>query len=146
MKIYKNQFSPSGAASPRRQATRTDSRHGRGGAGNYASPSASLSSASYGRGQNLVRFTATKKSPLGQIGLAVAMVLTIGLVFLLTSNRITDYDYKMQAMDEEILQLEQTKADLAIDNARATSRAAANRSELAGVMVKPEQVTQATHE
>jgi hypothetical protein len=124
MKIYKNQFSAgSSTVAPRRVSTRTEPTR------------------SYGRGQNQVRHTPVKRSALGQVGLAVGLVMVIGLVFLSQTGRITEYDVKMHDMDKQITELTKKKADLALENARATSRSTLERSELADTMVRPSDVS-----
>ncbi|MCL2095148.1 hypothetical protein FWH13_03440 [Candidatus Saccharibacteria bacterium] len=124
MKIYRNQFNAGSSVTPRARATRTE-----------------LSSSNYSHGRNTVRFTPTRHGIIGQVGFAVSLVLVVGLVFLTMTSRITEYDYKMEAMSRQVQELTARKEELAVENARVTSRATINNSDLADLMTRPSTVS-----
>lgn len=94
----------------------------------------SSQSAAWSRNRNLG--TRMPKG-LGKIsyGLVVGMLtLIVGLIYVAQGTKATGFDYDISRVEEEIAELEAKKEDLAVEQARLTSIAKANSSEVAKAM------------
>jgi cell division protein FtsL len=74
--------------------------------------------------------------PVSHTIVVALLVLVVGLIYVSAGSKTTSYDYDMQRIDKEIAELSAAKDDLAIENARLTSAAAAEKSEVAANMVE----------
>ena len=68
------------------------------------------------------------------IGIFVVMVLIVGLIYVAQGTKATAYDYELSNIENEIAEMEARKEDLAVERARLTSVAAAEKSEVAANM------------
>ena len=100
----------------------------------------SNTTSSWGRNQNIVRHkSASRLGPISHtIFLAVAVTI-LGLIYLTQAAKVTNYDYEAQRVDTQIAELEQQRADLAVENARLTALSTTSSSEVAANMVEPEE-------
>ena len=79
-----------------------------------------------------VAFNAPKG--LGKIsyGVVVGMLtLIVGLIYVAQGTRATSYDYQISEVEAQITEMRAKKEDLAVEQARLTSIAKANESEVA---------------
>lgn len=93
--------------------------------------SATEMSATWTRNRNTVRHT---QKGLGKISytLIVGMLsLIVGLIYVAQGTKGTSYDYQISEVEGQIAELEAKKEDLAVEQARLTSIATANASEVA---------------
>ena len=71
---------------------------------------------------------------LGKISQGVILgmlVLISGLIYVSQGTRATNYDYALSEIETEIAELQSEKEDLAVEQARLTSVAAAEDSQVA---------------
>lgn len=91
----------------------------------------SINGASWSRNRNTVAYN---QKGLGKMsyGLIVGMLtLIVGLIYVAQGAKATSYDYQISEVEDEIAEMEARKEDLAVEQARLTSIAKANESEVA---------------
>ena len=96
------------------------------------------SAASWSRNRNISggSYGAQKKKLSGiSYGVIVGMLtLIVGLIYVATGTTATTYDYEIYKVEDSIAEMEAKKEDLAVEQARLTSLANANNSEVAVTM------------
>lgn len=91
------------------------------------------SSNNWTRNRNISGFGGIQKG-LGKVsyGVIVGMLtLIVGLIYVAQGTKATSFDYQISEVEAEISELQAKKEDLAVEQARLTSIAKANQSEVA---------------
>lgn len=88
----------------------------------------------YGRNQNTVRHTVKGLGKISQGVIVGMMVLGLGMIYVMQGTQATNYDYALSEIETEIAELQSEKEDLAVEQARLTSIAAAENSQVATTM------------
>lgn len=92
----------------------------------------------WGRNQNTTRFTSNVKlGPVTHTVLVALMITVLGLIYLTQATKATSYDYEAQSIEEKIAQLDSTKTDLEVENARLTALETVKNSSVAKEMETP---------
>lgn len=95
----------------------------------------------WSRNQNTTRFVSgVKLGPVAHTVLIALMITVLGLVYLTQASRATGYDYEAQAIDQQISELNEEKADLEIESARLTALETIKNSNVAREMTEPASV------
>lgn len=89
---------------------------------------------SWSRNQNTVRHASRPLGTVSTVGIFIVMVAIMGLIFIGQTSKATAYDYELSDVESEIAELKAQKEDLAVEKARLTSIAAAEKSEVAANM------------
>lgn len=92
------------------------------------------SNSNWVRNRNFVRHTPKTLGSVSQSVILGVLVLIVGLIYVTQGTKATSYDYKLSEIDAEIAELEAKKEDLAVEQARLTSIAKSESSEVATVM------------
>lgn len=95
---------------------------------------ASSVSSGYSRNRNIVRHQARGIGRISAIAILVIEVFMIGLFYVSEQSKVTTYDYKMNAMDAQIANLEAERDDLKVEQARLNSIAKSAKSTVAANM------------
>ena len=85
----------------------------------------------YGRNQNIVRHEVKGLGKISQGVILGLLVLIVGLIYVSQGTRATNYDYALSEIETEIAELESEKEDLAVEQARLTSIASTENSQVA---------------
>ena len=85
----------------------------------------------YSRNRNTVRHTTRGIGRISAIAILVIEVFMIGLFYVSEQSKVTTYDYKMNAMDTQIANLEAERDDLKVEQARLNSIAKNEKSTVA---------------
>lgn len=88
----------------------------------------------YSRNRNTVRHQARGIGRISAIAILVIEVFMIGLFYVSEQSKVTTYDYKMNAMDAQIANLEAERDDLKVEQARLNSIAKSAKSTVAANM------------
>lgn len=91
-------------------------------------------SSGYSRNRNTVRHQARGIGRISAIAILVIEVFMIGLFYVSEQSKVTTYDYKMNAMDAQIANLEAERDDLKVEQARLNSIAKSAKSTVAANM------------
>lgn len=87
------------------------------------------------RNQNTVVFSsAVKLGPVTHTVIIALMITVLGLIYLTQATKATSYDYKVQAIDSKIADMNSTKTDLELENARLTALSSVKGSSVAKAM------------
>ncbi len=89
---------------------------------------------SWSRNQNTIRHNHRSLGNLSSGFIIGVMVLIVGLIYATQGVKVTQYDYELSDIDDEISNLESRKEDLAVEKARLTSIAASENSAVATTM------------
>ena len=85
----------------------------------------------YGRNQNIVRHDVKGLGKISQGVIVGFLVLIMGMIYVTQGTQATNYDYALSEIETEIAELQSEKEDLAVEQARLTSIAATENSEVA---------------
>ena len=92
----------------------------------------------WSRNQNTVAYvSAIKLGPVTHTILIALMITVLGLIYLTQATKATSYDYKTQAIDNQIAELNIQKSDLEVENARLTALETIKNSSVAATMTAP---------
>ena len=89
---------------------------------------------SWAQNRNTVRHTPKTLGVVSQSVILTLLVVVLGLIYVTQGTRSTNYDYELNAIEDEISELEARKEDLAVEKARLTSVATSANSEVAVTM------------
>lgn len=100
---------------------------------------------SWSRNQNTVAWVpSVKLGPVAHTVLIALMITVLGLIYLTQATQATGYDYKVQAIDQQIEELKTAKTDLEVENARLTALEAISDSNVAKEMTTPSETNYVT--
>ena len=89
------------------------------------------SSAGWTRNHNTVRHNQNGIGKISYAAIVGVLVLIVGLIYVMTGTSGTSLDYQNYEVENQIAELEAKKEDLVVAQARLTSAATANSSEVA---------------
>ena len=98
----------------------------------------------WSRNQNTVAFKSDAKiGPISHIILMALAIAILGMIYLTQATKTSGYDYATQKMDSQIVELNNQKSDLEVENARLTSLENIKNSTVASTMSQPASVSYA---
>lgn len=89
---------------------------------------------SWSRNCNTVRHTPKTLGSISNMMIVAVLVLIVGLIYVSQGTQVTNYDYQLSGIEEEIAELTAKKEDLAVERARLKSIASVESSEVASTM------------
>ena len=89
---------------------------------------------SFVRNRNTVRHTKRSLGSISQIVIVGMLTLVFGLIYVAEGTKATGFDYELSNVESEITEMNARKDDLAAEQARLTSVAAAKNSTVAAAM------------
>lgn len=108
----------------------------RGVSSSFARSSARFSgnTAGWGRNRNTVRHLPKNLGSFSSFVIIGMLVLVVGLIYVTQGTKTSNYDYELSAIEHDIAEMSAKKDDLALEQARLTSIAHSENSEVAKAM------------
>ncbi len=89
---------------------------------------------SFTRNRNIVRHNKRNLGSISQIVIVSMLTLVFGLIYVAEGTKANGFDYDISSVENEIVEMNAKKDDLAVEKARLTSVATAKNSTVAAAM------------